>query len=98
MNIITNIVQFAELHARQAATNDYGNIRVELLCFSNMLPALAGGSVSNAARIDNNKIRLVGGLDSTEPKLFEKFSNLLAFVLIDFAAKRIYGEGFHYVV
>ena len=47
----------------------------------------------NAARVNNNQIGLVlRGLNGTEPKLFEQLANLLAFVLIDFAAEGIHSE------
>ena len=54
--------------------------------------------MGNAAGVDNNQIRLVSGFDLAESEPFEQLSNLLAFVLVDFAAKSIYGKSFHNVI
>ena len=51
--------------------------------------------MSNAAGVDYSKVRFFGGFDPAETELFKKLANLLAFVLIDFAAKSIYGKSFH---
>ena len=67
--------------------------------------------MSYAAGIDNNQIGLFRpapvrreptlnrcGIDLVESELFEQLSNLLAFVLIDFAAKGFNGKSFHNMV
>jgi len=67
--------------------------------------------MSYAAGIDNDQIGLFSparirrepilgrcGIDLVESELFEQLSNLLAFVLIDFAAKSIYGKSLHNMV
>jgi len=67
--------------------------------------------MSYAAGIDNNQIGLFSpapmrrepmlgrwGIDLVESELFEQLSNLLAFILINFAAKSIYGKSFHNMV
>jgi len=61
-----------------------------------------------AAGIDNNEVGLFSpapirrepvlnrcGIDLGESEPFEQLSNLLAFVLIDFATESIYGKSFH---
>jgi len=50
--------------------------------------------VSYTAGIDKSQIRFFGWFDFLESELFEQLSNLLAFILIDFAAKSIYGKVF----
>ena len=51
--------------------------------------------MSNAACVDYSKVGFFGGFDRAETELFEELANLLAFVLIDFAAKSIYGKSLH---
>jgi len=51
--------------------------------------------MSYAAGVNNNQIGLIAVFTVVEAKLFEQLSNLLAFILIDFTAKSIYGEGSH---
>jgi len=52
--------------------------------------------MSYAAGIDNNQIGLFfRRFDLVESEPFEQLPNLLAFILIDFAAKGIYGKSFH---
>ena len=46
--------------------------------------------MSYAAGIDNNQVGFFEKFALMESELFEQLSNLLAFILIDFAAKSIY--------
>jgi hypothetical protein len=54
--------------------------------------------MSNTAGIDYRKVGTVGHFDLAKPDLFEKFSNLLALILVDFTAKGIYGKGLHNMI
>ena len=81
------VAQFADLQTRQAAADDYDCIRVQPLGSSDVLSALCRGRMSYATRIDYNQVRLLlRRLGRTESEAFQQFPNLLAFVLIDFAA------------
>lgn len=51
--------------------------------------------MSYTAGIDDNEIGFFGWFTLLKSELFEQFVNLLCFVLIDFAAKSIYGKSFH---
>ena len=51
-----------------------------------------------AAGIDNEQVGLFGRFGFMETELFEQLSNLLAFVLIYFTAKSIYGKILHNMV
>ena len=51
--------------------------------------------MSYTAGIDDNEIGFFGWFALMKSELFEQFVNLLCFVLIDFAAKSIYGKSFH---
>ena len=48
-----------------------------------------------AAGVDYSEVGLFGRFGLAESELFEHLAYLLAFVLIDFAAKSIYGKSFH---
>ena len=50
------------------------------------------------AGVNNEKVRFIGWLDLAQSELFEQLSNLLAFVLVDFAAKGIYGKSLHNMI
>ncbi len=54
--------------------------------------------MSYAAGIDNGQIGFFKRFDLVKSEPFEQFSNLLAFVLIDLAAKSIYGKSLHNMV
>lgn len=54
--------------------------------------------MSYAAGVDDDQIGLVGVFTAVEAKLFEQFSNLLTFILIDFTAKSIYSKSSHSVL
>ena len=54
--------------------------------------------MSYAAGIDNGQVGFFKRFDLVESEPFEQFSNLLAFVLINFAAKGIYGKSLHNMV
>jgi len=54
--------------------------------------------VCYAAGVNDDEVRFLGCVELAQSELFEQFSNLLAFVLIDFAAKGIYGKGLHNVL
>ena len=54
--------------------------------------------MSYAAGVDKNQIGLASGIDLVESETFEEFSNLLALVLIYFAAESIYGKSFQSMV
>jgi len=54
--------------------------------------------VSYATGIDNKQVGFLGWFYIVESDLFEKLSNLLAFILIDFAAKSIYGKSLHNMI
>ncbi len=43
-----------------------------------------------AAGVDNDQVGIFRRFDLAEAELFEQLSELLAFILIDFAAKSIY--------
>jgi hypothetical protein len=51
-----------------------------------------------AAGIDDNQVGFAGRLGFLQTELFEQFANLLAFVLVDFTAKCIYGKSRHYMI
>ena len=51
-----------------------------------------------AAGIDNNQAGLFRHFDLVESESLKQFSNLLAFILIDFAAKIFYGKSLHIMV
>jgi hypothetical protein len=63
-----------------------------------LLSALGRGGVSYAAGIDHHKVRLSGRFGHSKTEFFEQLSDLLALVLIDFAAKSIYGKSLHILV
>ena len=54
--------------------------------------------MSYAAGVDNNQLRLAGAVEMLEAELLKQLSCLLAFVLIDFAAKSIYSKSLHNMV
>ena len=54
--------------------------------------------MSYTAGVNNDQVRLLDRMDHMESEPLEKFSNLLAFVLVDFAAKGIYGKSRHYMI
>ncbi len=90
MNIVARDIKLADLHNRQTSGYDDSGIRIKLACSSDMLPALGRGAVSYAAGIDHHQVRLFGRFRLLKTELFEQLSDLLALVLIDFAAKGIY--------
>ena len=51
--------------------------------------------MSYAACVDNDQVRFLELLDIVESEPFEQLSNLLAFILIDFAAKGVDGKSIH---
>ena len=65
------------------------------MVFAYALSALCRSGVSYAAGVDDCYLRRIAGIDLAEAELLEKFSKLLAFVLIDFAAECCNGKGFH---
>lgn len=54
--------------------------------------------MGDAAGIYDNKIGPLRCFDLVKTKPFEKLTNLLAFILINFAAESIYGKGFHNMI
>jgi hypothetical protein len=68
------------------------------LGFSEALSALGRSSFGYAAGIDHDEVRFPGRLGLAKSELFEQLSNLLAFVLVNLAAKGIYGKGRHNVI
>ena len=54
--------------------------------------------MSDAAGIDNKQVGFFGWFYIVESDLFEQLSNLPAFILIDFAAKSIYGKSLHNMI
>ena len=54
--------------------------------------------MSYAAGVNDDHIGLVGIFTAVEAELFEQFSDLLTFILIDFTAKSIYGKSPHSVL
>jgi len=54
--------------------------------------------MSYAAGIDNDQVGFFKRFDLVESEPFEQFSNLLALVLVDFAAQSLYGESVHNVI
>jgi len=68
------------------------------LGFSDVLSALGGGGMGNAAGIDNYKVGSLRHFSIVEAKLLKKLPNLLAFILINFTAKGIYGKSFHNMI
>ena len=54
--------------------------------------------MSYAAGIDNGQVGLFRRFDLVESEPLEQLSNLLALVLVDFAAKSIYGKGLHNMI
>ncbi len=51
--------------------------------------------MSYTAGIDDNEVGVFGWFALMKSELLKQFMNLLGFVLIDFAAKSIYGKSFH---
>ena len=90
--------QFADLYSGQAAADDDNGVRVEFSGSSDVLSAPGRGSMSYATGVDDDKIGFLRRFDLFEPAVFEKFSNLLAFVLVHFATKRNYGKCSHNVI
>jgi len=86
------------VYSWQTAADNYNGVRTLPVSSSDALSALGRGSVSYAAGVDNDKVGHVRRFDPAEPKLSEQLSNLLGLVLIDFAAKSIYGKGPHDMV
>ena len=66
--------------------------------FSDVLSALSGGCMGYAACIDNHKVWSLRNFSIVEAKLLKKLPNLLAFILINFAAEGIYGKSFHNMI
>ena len=62
-----------------------------------MLAALSGGDRGNAAGVDDNQVGRAVGIDLCKSELFEELSDLLAFVLVDFATERVDGKSFHWL-
>jgi len=54
--------------------------------------------MSYAAGIDDGQVRSLERFDLVESEPFEQLSYLLALVLVDFAAKSIYGKSLHNMV
>ncbi len=54
--------------------------------------------MSYTAGIDDDQIGLVCVFTAVKAKVFEKFSDLLTFILIDFTAKSIYRKSSHSVL
>ena len=55
--------------------------------------------MGNAAGIDDNQVGLLfRGVLQIQAEPFKQLANLLTFVLVDFAAKSIYGKSFHNVL
>jgi len=50
------------------------------------------------AGVDDNQVGLAGRFGFLQAELFEQLANLLAFVLVNFAAKGIYGKSRHYMI
>jgi hypothetical protein len=91
-------IKLADLHSRQASGYDNCGIGIELSGSSNVLPTLGRGGVSYAAGIDYHKVGLLGRLGLLKAQLFEQLSDLLALILINLAAKSIYGKSLHNMV
>ena len=87
--------QFADLYSGQAAADDDNAVRIQFSGLSYVLPAFGRGRMGYATGVDDDKIGFLRRFDLFEAALFEQFSNLLAFVLVDFAAKRNYGKCSH---
>ena len=51
--------------------------------------------MGNATGIDNNQVWSMGVFGLDQRKVFEILSNLLAFILVNFAAERVYGKSLH---
>ncbi len=51
------------------------------------VPALGRGGVSHATGVDDNELRRVRGIDLGQSEGLQKLANLLALVLIHFAAE-----------
>lgn len=98
MKIFSRDVQFADLYSRQAAGDDNVGIRIQPLRPSDALPAPGRCCVCYAAGIDHDDIGSAGRVGPAKSELFEKLSNLLTFVLVDLAAKSIYGKSCHDVI
>jgi hypothetical protein len=95
MNIFSHIAQFADLYGRQTSGDNDNRTRTLFSDFPNALPALGRCYMCYAAGINNGQVGFFGQFDFPEPEIFELLSNLLAFILIYFAAKRIYGKRLH---
>jgi hypothetical protein len=98
MDASSQVFEFAGLHGRQATDDDYGGTRICPLCASDVLATLGRGSMSYATGVYDRQVGPMGGSNVAQAQLFEKLSDLLAFVLIYLAAESTYGKSLHNMV
>jgi hypothetical protein len=93
--IFSEVAEFGTCDGREAAADNYGGLRIEVLGFSDVLSAFGGCGVGNTTGVDNRQVGLAGYFSLAQAELFEQLANLLALVLIDLAAEGIYGKTLH---
>jgi hypothetical protein len=86
MDVFPEGCQFVCLDRGQAATEDDG-LWILFLGQVEQVAALGGCGVSDRTAIDDKQLRRLRGVYVTQAGPFEKLANLLAFVVIDFAAQ-----------
>ena len=70
-------------------------VRADLPAFSNLPATLGRCNMCDAAGVDHHEVRLGVCRDGLQTKTLEKLADLLAFVLVDLAAKCFNGERLH---
>ena len=97
MDVLPDGPEFVRLDGGQASADD-DDLRIFFLGLVEQVSALGRGGVRDATCIDDNKLRRLGKIDKLQAEAFEKLANLLSFVLVDFAAKCVYGKSVHDVI
>jgi hypothetical protein len=85
MEVLGVYGQFIGTGGRQTAADDDG-LRAMALGLVDESAALGRGGVCHATSVDDDQVGAVGGFDLGKARLHEKLANLLALILIYFAA------------
>jgi hypothetical protein len=86
MDVIPCGGEFVCLNRGQAAADDDG-LRILFPRLVEQVATLGGRGVSDRTCIDDKELRRIGRVHLAKTGGFEKLANLLAFVLVDFAAE-----------
>src|SRR4030042_1897788 len=84
MDVLAGGFQLIRMDRGQTAA-DYDGLGAVLLSLVDEVPALGGGRVRDAARVDDDQFRPLRHGHLRKPIAFEKLANLLRLVLIDLA-------------